>query len=331
MSAKEVQLKAKDILFEEGDPSKNLYFLKKGAIRLFRRKGDGKIEIDTVRPGQVLGEMAFFDGQPRSASAEALVPSDLIEISHTALDDALNKFPEWLVTLTKTVSTRLRAANNRIRILESLTTEYEVDKHGNRSKEYHYLTMAEVMRFCTALLAVAARYGKNQDTNGIEITSGMLEKFAAQMLQVPAAKVVSMIELFKTVEILRGDLYLTDIRFLDQLIHFLNERNLTPHEKRKELSEHGFKILGLMVQNRSKATVVADTTERLDIGPALAASGIPINRVQELQDNGFVMNITLVSGSQIFLDYEGKDLMFTYRAIGLLYEIEKLNNEKRKG
>ncbi|MBU6155053.1 MAG: Crp/Fnr family transcriptional regulator, partial [Bdellovibrionales bacterium] len=149
MASKEITLKAKDILFEEGDQSKSMYLIKGGAIRIFKRKGDGKIEIETLRSGQVVGELSFFDGQARSASAESLVTSELIEITRSALDSALNQSPEWLVTLIKTITARLRAANNRIRILESVSTEYDVDKHGNRTKEYTFITMSELLRFST--------------------------------------------------------------------------------------------------------------------------------------------------------------------------------------
>jgi len=330
MSASEIQLKPKDILFEEGDQSKSMYFLKSGAVRIFKRKGDGKVEIETIRSGQVLGELSFFDGQPRSASAEALVACELVEISRAAMDKALQQAPDWLVTMIKTITSRLRATNNRLRILETVSTEYEVDKQGNRSKEYNFLTMSELMRFSTALLAVASRYGKNQSSEGIEFTQAMVEKFSSQILQIPSAKVISLIELFKSVEILKGDLLLTDIRFLDQLIHFLNEQNLAAHEKRTQVSANGFKALTLVIQNRKDAKPLADTVERLDIGPALKISTLPIAFVQELMDQGLLKNITLVSGDEILVDYDGSSLIFNFRAFWLLTELEKLNAQKRR-
>ena len=330
MASKEITLKAKDILFEEGDQSKNMYLIKAGAIRIFKRKGDGKIEIETLRSGQVVGELSFFDGQARSASAEALVTTEVIEITRGALDVALNQAPEWLVTLIKTITSRLRGANNRIRILENVSTEYDIDKHGNRTKEYTFITMSELLRFSTGLLTVASRYGKNQSSDGIEFSSGMLEKFGTQILQVPSAKVVSLIEVFKSVEILKGDLILTDIRFLDQLIHFLNDQNLTAHEKRQEISLNGFKILTSIVQNRAEAAPIADGVERLNIGPAIKAAAIPLSFAQELLDQGFIKNITLVSGEEVLVDYDGSNIIFMYRAFWLLTELEKLNIQKRK-
>ncbi|MBC7397596.1 MAG: Crp/Fnr family transcriptional regulator [Bdellovibrionales bacterium] len=331
MSAKEIQLKPHEVLFEEGDQSQNLYFLKKGIIRIFKRKAEGNIEIETIRQGQVIGEMAFFDGQPRSASAEALTTCDLIEMSRTALDEALSKFPDWLVALTKTVSTRLRASNNRIRLLESLSTEFETDKQGNRSRDYVYLTTADVLKFSTALLAVASRYGKNATMDGIEFSSGMLEKFAGQMLQISSSKVVSLMELFKSVDILKGDLFLTDIRFLDQLLMYLNEQNMLAPEKKQRLSLRGFEVLKIVVQNRTKAVAIADPVLRLNIAPYLKGTNLQPTHLQELLAHSFLKNILISSAEEILVDFDGSRNVFLYRTFWLLTELEKLNETKRRG
>jgi len=50
--------------------------VKTGMIRLFKKKGDSQIELDTIHSGQVVGELAFLDGNPRSASGEALTDCD---------------------------------------------------------------------------------------------------------------------------------------------------------------------------------------------------------------------------------------------------------------
>lgn len=331
MSAKEIQLKPQEILFEEGDQSKNLYFVKRGIIRIFKRKAEGNIEIETVRNGQVIGELSFFDGQPRSASAEALTTCELIEISRTALDEALTKFPDWLVSLTKTISVRLRSANNRIRLLESLSTEYETDKHGNRSRDYVYVNASDLLKFCTGLLAVASRYGKNATVDGIEFSSGQLERFAGQMLQVTSSKVISLIELFRSVDILKGDLFLTDIKFLDQLLPFLSEQNLVAPEQRQKISARGFQILKLIVQNRAKAVVVADPVLRLNIAPALKGTSHQPAHLQELFDQGFVKNIVIGSADEILIDFDGSKNVFLYRTFWLLTELDKLNESKRRG
>jgi CRP/FNR family transcriptional regulator, cyclic AMP receptor protein len=330
MGAREIQLKPQDVLFEEGDQSKNLYFVKQGMVRIFKRKAEGNIEIDTVRAGQILGELAFFDDQPRSASAEALTTCSVIEISKAALDDAMGKLPDWFVTLTKTITSRLRTANNRIRLLESLSTEYETDKHGNRSKEYVFVNTAELLKFCTAILTVAARYGKNDSTDGVEFGVGLLEKFATPILQVPASKVISLVEVFKQVEILKGDLILTDIKFMDQLITFLNEQNLVEPSKKRNLTEIGFQALSTLVKARAGAVPVNDKAQKVNMAAPLRAAKLQPNSLQELYDHHFVNTITVVSSEEIWVEYDPAKNTFDYRTFWLLNSIGKLNEQKRQ-
>jgi CRP/FNR family cyclic AMP-dependent transcriptional regulator len=330
MGARDLQLKPQDVLFEEGDQSKNLYFVKRGMIRIFKRKAEGNIEIDTVRAGQILGELAFFDDQPRSASAEALTTCEVIEISKAALDDAMGKLPDWFVTLTKTITARLRTANNRIRLLESLSTEYETDKHGNRSKEYVFVNTSELLKFCTSILCVASRYGKNVSTDGVEFSMGMLERFATPILQIPASKVISLVEVFKSVEILKDDLVLTDIKFLDQLIQFLNEQNMLEPSKKRQLSEIGFLALSALMKSRAGAVPVNDKAQKVNMAAPLRAAGLQPSSLQELYDYSFVNGIMIVSSEEIWVEYDPIKNTFDYRTFWLLNAIAKLNEQKRQ-
>src|SRR3954467_3009621 len=80
-AAQSRKLKKGELLFAEGENSRAMYYLKTGMIRIFKKKGDSQIEIDTVRSGQIIGELAFLDGNPRSASGEALTDCELMEVS----------------------------------------------------------------------------------------------------------------------------------------------------------------------------------------------------------------------------------------------------------
>lgn len=330
MSSKEVVLKTGDMVFNEGDQSKSLYFVKRGVVRIFKKKGVGAIEIESIRAGQVLGELAFFDNQPRSASAEALTQVELVEISKAALDDAISKVPDWFSALIKTITSRLRNTNNRLRALESVSTDYETDKFGNRSREFTYVNSNELMRFCTALLLVSHRYGK-QSPEGIEFSTPLLEKFASQILQIGASKVISLAEVFKTVNMISAENKLTDIKFLDQLLQYLNEQNLVEPSKKRSLSESGFKIMQIIQENKATASKVQENLEQVNIAPHLEKVGLTLNNAQELFDQSFVQAINMVSGSEAYAQYEPTKFALEYRIYWLLNEVSKLNESKRKG
>ncbi len=330
MSSKEVVLKAGEMIFNEGDQSKSLYFVKRGVIRIFKKKGTGAIEIDSIRAGQVLGELAFFDNQPRSASAEALTQVEMVEISKAALDDAISKVPEWFSALVKTITSRLRNTNNRLRALENVSTDYETDKFGNRSREFTYVNSSELLKFSTALLIAGSRYGK-QSPEGTEFSITVVEKFASQIFQIGSSKVFSLLEVFKTTGIISEGSKISDMKFLDQMIQFLNDQNLVEPTKKRTLTENGFKSLQIIFDNRASATKVSETLEQVNIAPHLEPAGLTLSQVQELFAQSFVHTINMVSGSEVYAQYEPPKLALEGRVYWVLNEVNKLNESKRKG
>jgi CRP/FNR family cyclic AMP-dependent transcriptional regulator len=73
-------LKKGEILFREGDPSDAMYVIKKGRIAITKAKGTKEIVLAELVPGEMLGEMAFFDDKPRSAGAKASVDAEVIAL-----------------------------------------------------------------------------------------------------------------------------------------------------------------------------------------------------------------------------------------------------------
>jgi len=65
-----------------------------------------------------VGEMAFFDGRPRSASVKAVKDSEVICLPFKSLHDQFQNFTEWCKAVMRTVNDHLREANVRIMTLE---------------------------------------------------------------------------------------------------------------------------------------------------------------------------------------------------------------------
>ena len=80
--------RAGEQMFAENENAESLFIIQKGQIRLYRPKGKGYIDLAVLRAGEVIGEMAYFDedSSRRSCSAEAIVPTEVIEISFDAFD-----------------------------------------------------------------------------------------------------------------------------------------------------------------------------------------------------------------------------------------------------
>jgi CRP/FNR family transcriptional regulator, cyclic AMP receptor protein len=120
-------------LFREGEPSQCMYLVKKGSIGIRKRKGGAQIEIAKIYSNEVIGELSFFDRQPRSASAVALTEVEVLEIKFDQLDKIYKGVPDYLKTIMASVADRLRKANEMIRRLQKET----VNPAGESSEGDH--------------------------------------------------------------------------------------------------------------------------------------------------------------------------------------------------
>ena len=97
------------VIFHQDQVGDALYIIEAGRVRMFRSAEDGQeITVDNLGPGDVFGEMALLDGQPRSASALTEEDSVTHTLSRPDFQDFLLKTPEMASALLELLSTRLR-------------------------------------------------------------------------------------------------------------------------------------------------------------------------------------------------------------------------------
>src|ERR671920_472879 len=66
---------AQQVIFREGDESDTCYVVRKGHVRAVRENPDGRtIALAHFGPGDIVGELAMFDDERRSATIETLDP-----------------------------------------------------------------------------------------------------------------------------------------------------------------------------------------------------------------------------------------------------------------
>ena len=111
-----VKLGANDILVNEGEESKEMYYLVSGNLAVFKRKGDHQQQIGTIMAGELVGEMSFLDGHPRSATVKAITESELVIVPREKFVQLIDSHPKWFKALLNTLLDRLRKANARAKI-----------------------------------------------------------------------------------------------------------------------------------------------------------------------------------------------------------------------
>ena len=110
-----IEYRKGDVLFREGENSKDLYIIQNGIVKIFKEVDGQRLPIALVHAGQFIGELSFFDGKPRSASAEAATDLKVIKLDQSKLDKEIKKLPSWLLVLIRSIADRMREADELVR------------------------------------------------------------------------------------------------------------------------------------------------------------------------------------------------------------------------
>ncbi len=107
-----------DIIIPEMTRSRDIYILGDGAVSISMMiplEGKRSEIIDTVHPGDILGEIAFIDGSPRSATVKAEGEVVAYVFKYEELEELMRNEPALgyalMRTIATTISSKMRQAN----------------------------------------------------------------------------------------------------------------------------------------------------------------------------------------------------------------------------
>lgn len=118
--AQEVHLDPGDVLFHEGDPGDRAFVVVTGQLEIHKAADRRQILIAVRAEGEVIGEMALLEQEPRSATVIARTPCDLISIPSSALDDLLVTSPGAARSVFAPLIRRIRETNDQMRHQERM-------------------------------------------------------------------------------------------------------------------------------------------------------------------------------------------------------------------
>jgi CRP/FNR family transcriptional regulator, cyclic AMP receptor protein len=97
------------IIFSQGDPGDALYGVVTGKVRISASAPDGKeMFLNIMEPGDTFGEIALLDGNPRTATASATAPSELLVIMRDPFLSLLQREQSLSTHLLRLLCQRIR-------------------------------------------------------------------------------------------------------------------------------------------------------------------------------------------------------------------------------
>lgn len=120
-----------EMIFSENSPCDGMYIIDSGKVRVFKSIQIGKqlkeVELCTLGPKAMFGEMAMIDENKRSASVQAVDNTACTIITKKIFEDQLSKIPLWMVNLIKILVSRLRETNDKLRKIVEEQTAIQIN------------------------------------------------------------------------------------------------------------------------------------------------------------------------------------------------------------
>ncbi|MDH5612026.1 MAG: SulP family inorganic anion transporter [Gammaproteobacteria bacterium] len=115
--------KAGEKIFQRGDTGDEIYLIRSGAVRIVLPLSDRQTHhLGTFGRGSFFGEMAFLDGDVRSANAVAFSNTELYVLSRKVFDTVAENHKMLalglMTGLARVIASRLRYTNAELRVLE---------------------------------------------------------------------------------------------------------------------------------------------------------------------------------------------------------------------
>jgi len=111
--------RAQEVVFRQNEPGVGMYVIRSGKVDIVHNLGESSTRhLAHLGAGDFFGEMALWDETPRSASAVAAEPSELIGLFRPDLLDLIERNPRQgikiLLPLLQLLGERLRRTNEAL-------------------------------------------------------------------------------------------------------------------------------------------------------------------------------------------------------------------------
>lgn len=141
-------------LVTENDLSRKMFIIKEGKARVFKNYNGRRLTLAILGQGEVFGEMSFFDGEPRSASVEALTDLVAIVVDGEHVQKQLPGIPDWIFPILRMTIRRFRIADRKLIVLQSMN---EFRKRSAKLDQEAKAIYLEILRFLKVMKIVHGR------------------------------------------------------------------------------------------------------------------------------------------------------------------------------
>lgn len=115
-----------ETIFEVGDAGAEVYIVRTGRVEIYVETADGeRVVLGENERGDVIGELSFLDGGPRTATAIAVEDAQMLSLHRERLLEFIDEHPHAALDLLTVVGRRLRTTHELLRTQVSRNVNLE--------------------------------------------------------------------------------------------------------------------------------------------------------------------------------------------------------------
>lgn len=139
------EFKKGDVIFQDGEPGKEMFIIYQGKVRIYKRVGDREKTLAILRKGDFFGEIAVLTPHVRTATAECLDDSSMLVFDGKTLETFLKRKTEIAIKMLRRMAERLSNTDehieslliedNEIKALHALINMVPIEWRNEKGKE----------------------------------------------------------------------------------------------------------------------------------------------------------------------------------------------------
>lgn len=111
-----------DAIIKEGETGREMFIIKSGVADVLKGEEGNQIHLATLERGDIFGEMAILENEPRSATVIAREETHLIVLNTGNFMLKIRKDPTFAFNIMQKLSSRIRLLNEKILGQEGIST-----------------------------------------------------------------------------------------------------------------------------------------------------------------------------------------------------------------
>jgi CRP-like cAMP-binding protein len=108
-----------EIVVRQGDEGEHMYVVQDGQVEIIREENGHETVLREAGRNEVLGEMAIFDRQPRSATIRAKGRARILTLDKRNFLRRINEDPSLAFRMIETMSMRVRELSQQVTDLQA--------------------------------------------------------------------------------------------------------------------------------------------------------------------------------------------------------------------